>query len=390
MTLRLKFLLPMLILGFFVVASASVLRAQDTDEELDSKKEEIEQLEKKLEEVQGQKQTLATTIGYLNKKIDLTEAQVEQTQSQLRKVNLEISALSIQIDQLNASLDAVSSLLINRIKQTYIRSRIKPMQSLLATDSLSELLTRYKYLQLTQRNDRQVMYKMETTRVDFNKQKVLKEVKQEELDQLSETLEAQQSSLAQQQQEKEVLLNITKNDEKKFQSQLAQKIAELEAIQSIIAGNGDEDEVGEVSTGDRIATVIAGPSTCSSGAHLHLEVAKDGSHRNPASYLSSKSVIWDNDPDGPFDFTGSWSWPLEDSVRITQGYGMTFYAATMRYYGGAPHTGIDMVNNNNYSVKAVDNGTLYRGGIPCRGGTLRYVRVEHNDGLSSYYLHVNY
>src|SRR5690606_8684806 len=110
------------------------------------------------------------------------------------------------------------------------------------------------------------------------------------------------------------LLELTKNDEKRFQSELAQKIAELEAIQSIIAGKGDETKVGEVDKGDKIANVIPGPSTCSSGAHLHLEVAKDGTHRNPADYLSSKSVVWDNSPDGPFSFNGSWDWPLNDSI----------------------------------------------------------------------------
>ena len=42
-------------------------------------------------------------------------------------------------------------------------------------------------------------------------------------------------------------------------------------------------------------------------------------------------------------------------------------------------------------VKAVKKGTLYRGGISCRGGTLQYVRVDHaDDEYDTYYLHVNY
>jgi murein DD-endopeptidase MepM/ murein hydrolase activator NlpD len=68
---------------------------------------------------------------------------------------------------------------------------------------------------------------------------------------------------------------------------------------------------------------------------------------------------------------------------------MTFFAATLRYYGGQPHTGIDMINNN-LNIKSVANGTLYRGSIGCRGGTLRYVHVKHDDGMNTYYLHVNY
>src|SRR5690606_17814828 len=133
-----------------------------------------------------------------------------------------------------------------------------------------------------------------------------------------------------QQLEKQQLLELTRNDERKFQRELSQKMAELEAIQSIIAGKGNETEVGKVKVGETIAKVIPGPSTCSSGAHLHLEVVVNKTHRNPADYLSSKSVTWDNGPDSSFSFNGSWAWPLNDQIRITQGYGMTFYAATMR------------------------------------------------------------
>ena len=69
---------------------------------------------------------------------------------------------------------------------------------------------------------------------------------------------------------------------------------------------------------------------------------------------------------------------------------MTFYASVLRYYGGSPHTGLDMVNSD-YQVKAVQPGTLYRGAIGCGGGTLRYVHVKHTDGgADTYYLHVNY
>jgi murein DD-endopeptidase MepM/ murein hydrolase activator NlpD len=103
-------------------------------------------------------------------------------------------------------------------------------------------------------------------------------------------------------------------------------------------------------------------------------------------------VVWNNSPDEPFGFGGDWDWPLSDPARITQGYGMTFYARVRRAYGGQPHTGIDMVSKDgNFDVKAVKPGELYRGSIKCGGGYLRYVKVKHKDSnLESYYLHVNY
>lgn len=385
-----KLLVIITVFCSLIIAAATGLYSQGDDGDLQQKKQEIEELQQKLDEIKGEKQTLASTINYLDSKIFLTETQIQQTEVELSQLREQILGLTNKISALDTSLEEITDLLVTRINNTYKRSRINPYISLLLEDDLNHLLSRYKYLKNAQKNDREIIYQMEAARVDFDNQKQLKEEKQVELDELSDQLETQKVSLASQQSQKQQLLEITKNDEKRFQAELAQKLAELEAIQSIIAGKGDETEVGDVDQGANIAQVIPGPSTCSSGAHLHLEIAQNGGHKNPADYLGPKSVIWDNGPDSPFSFNGSWAWPLNDSVRITQGYGMTFYAATLRYYGGAPHTGIDMVNNNDYSVKAIKNGKLYRGAIGCRGGTLRYVRVEHDNDVSSYYLHVNY
>jgi len=168
----------------------------------------------------------------------------------------------------------------------------------------------------------------------------------------------------------------------------------MAAIQSIIAGGGQEEKAGEVNEGTRIASIISGRSACSTGTHLHFEAGENGKNINPANYLKSQDADWDlcgwwPDCDGPFSFTGSWNWPVNGKPRITQGYGMTAYAKTGAYNGG-PHTGIDMVSDD-LVVKAVKAGTLYKGNIGCGGGVLRYVKVEQKDSnIATYYLHVNY
>jgi murein DD-endopeptidase MepM/ murein hydrolase activator NlpD len=46
--------------------------------------------------------------------------------------------------------------------------------------------------------------------------------------------------------------------------------------------------------------------------------------------------------------------------------------------------------DGNLSIKSVKDGKLFRGSIKCGSGLLRYVRVDHGEGLNTYYLHVNY
>jgi peptidoglycan hydrolase CwlO-like protein len=382
-----RFILPALLLSFLVVSfSFAVPRIQGEDE-LTEKEKEIQELEKKLAEVSGQKQTLAKTVSYLSTRISLTEKQVEQTEAEISTLETEIEVLSGKIDKLNVSLDSLTQILLNRINASYKTSFQDPIYLLLATDGFTNFFRRYKYLKVTQANDREVMFALENARTTFDSQRQVKQDKQNQVLELQSKLEGQKNSLVRQQADKQELLKITSNDEKKYQEMVARARAELQAIQAVIAGKGSESEVRSVSEGDKIASIISGRSPCSSGTHLHLEVVKNKSQINPFSMLKNISLIWDNSGQEMNGF-GSWNWPLNESIRITQSYGKTPYSSI---YAGDFHTGVDMVSTADLTVKAVKAGTLYRGSIACGGGSLKYVRVDHSDDdYDTYYLHVNY
>jgi peptidoglycan hydrolase CwlO-like protein len=364
---------------------------QDEETYLRCNKDKQACWEGKIREAQGQANTLNNTISILNGKIQVQELQISQTTTEIQKLEREIGELSTRITGLELSLDRMSAILIERAKTTYKQSTTNPFLLLTSSDSLSDFMTEYKYVQMAQRHISQVMKQAEAQRLDYDQQKALKEAKQTEVEQKKIQLLQQQKTLSQQKAEQQHLLAETKNNEALYQKELARTLAELKAIQSIIAGRGAESSVGNVNQGDTIASIIQGSSACSTGTHLHFEVTKDGGQRNPADYLKSADVKWDNSPDGAFSFGGSWDWPVFDPARITQGYGMTYYARVRRAYGGSPHTGIDLVSKGaDFRVRAVKNGKLSRGSISCGGGQLRYVKVAQDDGIDTYYLHVNY
>lgn len=350
--------------------------------------------ENNIREAQNAAQTLNGAISILNGQVRVQELQIDQTVTELNSLERQVVELTNRIVGLDLSLDRLTTVLVSRVDQHYKTGRTNPSFLLLLSDSFGEFVTNFKYIKLTEAQTAEAMQRAETQKMDYDQQKTLKEEKQAEVERKKAALLQQQNALNKQRAEQQFLLQETKNNEARYQSELAKTLAELEAIQSIIAGKGDETKVSDVSQGQTIASIIVGSSPCSTGTHLHFEVVKEGAHRDPAGYLKSIDATWQNQPDGTFGWGGNWEWPVNNPAKINQGYGMTYYARVKRSYGGAPHTGIDIASkeSGNYTIKAVKDGALYRGSIKCGGGLLRYVKVEHKEdtSMSTYYLHVNY
>lgn len=364
----------------------------DDDAYLDCVADKKSCLESKLSEVRSEKITLTNTINIINGQISIQELEIAKLTGEISILQSQISLLTERISGLALSLDQLSAVLVTRIREQYKQQRISPLSIIMSADTAKEAFSQYKYLSYASQQTADAMQRAELQRLDYDNQKQLKVEAQTILQTKQTALEVEQNKLAKQKTEQQYLLNETKNHESRYQAELATTLAEISAIQSIIAGRGSESKVGSVTEGETIASIISGASACSTGTHLHFEVTKSNINRDPASYLKSVSINWSNSPDGTFGFSGDWEWPVNDPARITQGYGMTYYARVRRAYGGAPHTGIDMVSKSgNLDVEAVQSGTLYRGSIPCGGGLLRYVRVKHdNSDYDTLYLHVNY
>ncbi|MFV1917288.1 MAG: murein hydrolase activator EnvC [Patescibacteria group bacterium] len=350
--------------------------AQSTDETLEKLSQEIEQYESEIAKLKSQASTLSNQIAQYDAQIRLTSLKIEETEEK-------IALLGGRIGQLEESLDALTNAFASRAVLTYKMARLnQPYLILVSAKDLNDAVSSFHYLQKIQEADRGLLVRLEEAQINYKEEKVDQEGLQIEL-------EEQKSFLGVQKAAKANLLAVTKNDEKRYQELLKKARAELAAIQAIIAGKGDETKVREVNEGEKIASILTfGPNldACSTGSHLHFEVVKDRVYQNPFSFLSKRSLMWDN-IDPPQNGSGSWNWPLNDPIRITQGYGQTSYSGI---YAGHVHTGVDMTNDDNREVKSVKKGTLYRGGISCGGGTLQYVRVQQDDGYDTYYLHVSY
>lgn len=362
------------------------------EETVDALTRRIEELNNKIVELGKAKDTLTTQIKLLNSQVDLTLLKINQTETNIKQLETEIASLTIKIDELDLSLNHLSSVFIDQVSQNYKLNKKYSSLTIFANSNLNDLLEQHKYLSVIQKRSQDTLLKMETVRTNYDTQKNEKELKQKELEELKKKLAEQKNNLAQQKQSKDKLLQVTKNDESKYQVLLSQARSELEAIESIIAGLGSETKTNEVTEGSKIATIISGKSCSSDGTHLHFMVRKGGVVQNPFNYL--KSTEHNNYSSGdPFNPSGSWNWPINGPINFNQGYGKT-WSVRNTWVGKIYqfHTGID-ISGPNLDVYATQKGTLYRGSynIKSQRCILKYVRVENKEtGVDTLNLHVNY
>lgn len=393
------FLIAVSLLGFYKnFAYAEESSIQECRDNGKSVQECPEFLKSKLNLLQGQSKTLASQIAIMDNQISLTQARIEANKREILDLTLDIDTAAKKILSLQASLEKIADALLKRIVATYEAGSVQPLEILLSARDASNLLTRFNYFRIVQKHDKTLLRDVQQAKSDYTNQKEILEAKKKKVESLKNQLETYTLQLANEKQSKQALLNVTRNDEERYQDLLAQARSEYEAIQGIIAGKGQEIEVGNVSEGQIIASVIDGSSCNSGGTHLHFIVSRDGNTENPFNYL--KSVDYENcsgpscgSSDGDsFNPTGSWSWPLDPKIKLTQGYGST-WATRWSWVGRiySFHNGID-IDGSSSSVKAVKGGALYQGSYTGYNGCrLRYVKVNHEDlGLDTFYLHVNY
>jgi len=390
-----------LFLGLFVVClflgtvyfSKTLVLA---DEESDLK-EQIAGYETKITELQKQADSLGKEISLMDNQIKITSLKISQTLKQINVLEQEILDLSGKIVRLDGSLNDLSKVLLERVEETYKSKRVNTLALFFSSKNFSDFISRFRYLQAVQLHDRQLLLSMEQTRTNYDEQKQLKEQKQKELEKLQKQLEQQKISLNSQIADRKRLLEETKGKETVYQQLLAQARAELQAIIGILAGEGNEVKVKDVSEGEKIASVISGASCNSSGTHLHFMIARGNDTKNPFDYLKS-GIDYENCSAGScgsggdsFAPAGNWNWPVNPKITLTQGYGYT-WAIQHTWVGRIYkfHNGID-IKGSSSDIYAPKTGTLYRGSFIGKTCTLRYVKVHHNnEDLDTYYLHINF
>lgn len=221
-----------LFLGTFLLTillgRASFVLADDCDNissDKDNISKKIECLTGKVTQLSSQAKTLKGQIAQFDAQIKLTTLKITDTESK-------IELLGGRIDQLEVSLNDLSNAFSSRAVETYKLARFENNFFLLmsATD-VTDAVSRYHYLQKIQEEDRSLLDRLQEAQTTYQGQKTDQE-------ELSKQLKTQQANLNAQKTAKNNLLSVTKSDEAKYQSLLAQANAQLAKFKSFVNSRG--------------------------------------------------------------------------------------------------------------------------------------------------------
>lgn len=351
------------------------------DEKINCLNQLIKTGEQKVNDLESEKQLL-------DNKAYLTGLQIKETETKIESTQKEVDILGTRIEGLDQSLDYISKLLIQKIVQGYKQKSVSLLNVLFDSKNANDLLTKVKYVKTSRDNNQKLLVQVQQAKSNAEEQKKLREEKKIKLDQLEKQLISQKSQLYYLITQKEIILRDTQNNNARYKQLLQQALAEYQAIQQAIATGS---KIGPVKKGDPIALVgNSGYPDCSTGAHLHFEVQVNKSWVNAENYLTAKTLLVDVSDSSTQNISigsGSWDWPLSDPIIVTQRYGNTPWSWRYKYSGGI-HTGVDMVSNGSAVIRAPADGILYSSSQGCGGSIINIKYIEHDNGLVSFYLHV--
>ena len=196
------------------------------------------ELQAKIAELQGQARTLENQIAYMDYQIQLTELEIKETETEIKLLGKDIGDLSQRLERIGSFLEFQEKTFVVRARSAYIADQLSPLDIILGSENLDEAIRRVKYLKVLEAQDRDVLEQMRDIRTEYNEQKATLKDKKASAEELKKKLESQKIALAQQKGSKEVLLTVTRNDERVYQQLLKQAQAEEAAIRALLTTRG--------------------------------------------------------------------------------------------------------------------------------------------------------
>ena len=324
-------------------------RIKNQEIEIQEIEKEIRETEKELEKVNNEKQSLQKEVdrnnlslrkvtGDLNlvsKKIVITNSELNNLSTDIIQKTEEVDILKITLSELYRRINELEN--INLIYAIFSSENVSIFEALREANDLTEINEGIK--------NQVEEYVRLTTNLKIDREEISRQKRQ--LDNLKKEHDARRIIISGIQQEKNTLLNQTKQEEAEYNKILEEK------------------------------------------KQARLEIALE-----LIDFQSKLEFIID--PDSiPKPKLGVLSWPKSKPIRVTQEYGRTAFAVKNAYRYGRPfHNGVDISANVGEKVLSAQSGEVIGLGNTDIKRTCqswgKWVLIEHENGLTTIYAHLSH
>ena len=160
------------VLVLFTAAAAHRLSAQGTiQQRLQAGQTRLNAIRTEREDLQHEREALQGQVHEVEQELQNVEAQRQATNRLVNELDRQLGGLNLELDNLSGSLALAEdnladkrAVLSRRLVDIYKRGPLFYFQALLAAESFGDLISRYKYLALQSRQDKQLTTEVEGLR----------------------------------------------------------------------------------------------------------------------------------------------------------------------------------------------------------------------------------
>ena len=163
---------------FLLLVPSPAFAQGNTTQQLEESRRRIEQIRREREQLQQDRQRIQGQVHTLDQELTNLERQRETTNRIVNELESQIGDLNNQVDRVSANLALAEdnltekrAVVARRLVDIYKRGPLYDFQVLLAAESFGDLLSRYKYLYLTSRQDRSLLQEVEDLRNRVQRQR---------------------------------------------------------------------------------------------------------------------------------------------------------------------------------------------------------------------------
>ena len=265
--------------------------------DLEQSRRRLEEIRRERDRLQQQQQRLQGQVHDVNDELSNIERQRQSTQRIVNEIERQISGLSSQLDRSSAELILAEdnlaerrAVLHRRLVDIYKRGALYTFQALLAAESFGDLLSRYKYLYLTSRQDRALVTDVEhlRNRVAQQRNKIL-DVRQQ-LDRSRQEREAEYSKYSELARARSRRLSQLQRSARSTERRLAELKKDESRLNDLLAAL-ERARRDEASRGLRGATPLPGSITTADLGRLDWPVQGAVVYRFGRDTLPSGGII---------------------------------------------------------------------------------------------------